>query len=373
MLEGKKLAILQFACRPYRETVIAEFMKKISLLPVAAAATVALSAFAGHMVADSQAPAPANNSLPAGTITAGGKFSNHLESGWLDATVPFAQAGNVTLFGDLRGTWDDRHQLLLSVGLGARYLVPGHDIIIGGNIYYDYIDSQFNNHFDQLGLGAELLTKWFDARFNYYHPDNGVHPAVFGPGFLLNESALDGFNLEAGFLVPGLDKYVETRLFAGYYQYHSRVGPKFEGWKARAEIRWTPAITTDIEYWGGNTAKANVVNGGNWIAGVRVSLPFDIGNLFAGKSPFAGAGDAFKFGKRREFRERLGEQVWRSHREQTTFTPFSGNPAPPSSGGQPPAPKPVSGSTPVPTPKPFSPTPFSPTPFSPTPFFGPRE
>ncbi len=330
-------------------------MKYTPLMPALLAAAVALSAFAGQKIADK--PEPADDSLPAGTFTLGGKFSNHIESGFLDATVPFAQAGNVTLFGDLRATWDDNHQLLLSTGLGARYLVPGHDIIIGGNVYYDYIDSQYNNHFDQLGLGAELLTRWFDARFNWYHPDNGVHPAVFGPGFLVNESALEGFNVEAGFLIPGLDKYVEARLFAGYYQYYSRVAPKFEGWKARAEIRWTPAIITDLEYWGGNTGKANAVNGGNWIASVRVSLPFDIGNLFAGKNPFAGTGDALKFGKRREFRERLGEQVWRSHREQTVITPGNGGGGSSTSGAGTQSQNPVSGTTPVPTPRSPSPPP----------------
>jgi len=304
-------------------------MKNTHLLQLAFAAALTASAFAGQKIADKPAAKPADDSLPAGTYTVGGKFTNHLQSGFLDVLMPFAQAGSVTFFGNLRGTWDDRHQLLLSTGLGARYLVPGHDIIVGGNIYYDYIDSQFNNHFDQLGLGAEVLTRWFDARFNWYHPDNGIHPAVFGPGFVLNEAALDGFNLEAGFLIPGLDKYIETRLFAGYYQYYSRIGLHFEGWKARAEIRWTPAIITDVEYWGGNIGKANAINGGNWIASVRVSLPFEIGNLFAGKNPFAGAGDALKFGKRREFRERLGEQVWRSHREQTVFNPPTAPPPPP--------------------------------------------
>ena len=323
-------------------------------MTVALAAAVALSAFAGHQVADRNVTKPTEAPLPAGTFTVGGKFSNHLQSGFLDATVPFAQAGNVTFFGALRGTWNDNQQLLLSTGLGARYLVPGHDIIIGGNVFYDYIDSQYDNHFDQLGLGAEVLTKWFDARFNWYHPDSGIRPAVFGPGFLVNESALNGFNLEAGFLIPGLDKYVEARVFAGYYQYHSRIGRSFEGWKTRAEIRWTPAIITDVEYWGGNSGRANAVNGGNWITSVRVSLPFEIGNLFAGKNPFAGAGDALKFGKRREFRERLGEQVWRSHRDQTIIGPPVGGPGPsaPVRQSQPP----VSASSPTPTPK-YSPPP----------------
>ena len=342
-------------------------MKRTSLVPLSVVALATLSAFAGNKVAN-KVVTPTNDSLPAGTITAGGKFSNHQESAWLDALIPFARVGDATLFSDIRGTWDDKSQATFNLGLGMRYLVPGHDIIIGGNVYYDYIDSQFGSHFDQLGLGAELLTKWFDARFNYYVPDNGVHPVPTAPGFFRLESGLDGWNSEAGFLIPGLDKYLEARLFAGYYQYHSRVGLGVEGFKARAEIRWTPAITTDIVYWGGNTAKLNALNGGNWIAGVRVSLPFEIGNLFQGKNPFAGAGDALKFGKRREFKERLGEVVWRSHRTQTAVTdpkaiPGTGTPTtsaqPTPTPGQPtaptvaPTPTPTRTIPPTPTPTPF--------------------
>lgn len=334
-------------------------MKRSSIIPLTITALATLSAFAGHKIAE-KTVAPAEDSLAAGTITAGGKFSEHLESAWLNALIPFAKVGNVTLFGDLRATWDDNSQLLFSTGLGARYLVPGRDIIIGGNVYYDYLDSAYHNHFDQLGLGAEVLTKWFDARFNYYLPDNGVHSVPTGPGFLRFESGLEGWNTEGGFLVPGLDKYVEARLFAGYYQYHSRVGVGYEGWKARAEIRWTPAIITDLEWW-----EDKALNGGNWVAGVRVSLPFEIGNLVQGRNPFVGAGDALRFGKKREFKERLGETVWRSHRVQNAVTnpiakPGTGTPVPSGDTQATPTPTPPQGvaPTPAPTATPSSPKPL---------------
>ena len=330
-------------------------MKHSSIIPLTLTALATLTAFAGHQVADKN-PAPTDDPLPAGTVTAGGKFSEHLQSAWLDALVPFARVGHVTLFGDLRGTWDDNSQLLFSTGLGARYLVPGHDIIIGGNVYYDYIDSQYNNHYDQLGLGAELLTKWFDARFNYYMPDNGVHFAARGPGFFQLESGLEGWNTEAGFLIPGLDKYVEARVFGGYYQYHSKVGVGYEGAKARAEIRWTPAITTDVEWWSNKE-----LNGGHWVAGVRVSLPFEIGNLVKGQNPFAGAGDALKFGKTREFKERLGETVWRSHRVQTAVSNPIRQPGRNGSNFNPtPTPSGTAPTAPTPTPRPPTPTPTPP-------------
>jgi hypothetical protein len=312
-------------------------MKRSSIIPLTITAIATLSAFAGHKVTTTP-----EDPLPAGTITAGGKFSESLQSAWLDALIPFARAGNVTLFGDLRGTWDDNSQMIFSTGLGARYLVPGHDIIIGGNIYYDYLDTQFDNHYDQLGLGAELLTKWVDARFNYYLPDDGVNRVRTLPGFIQLESGLEGWHTEVGVLIPGLDKYVEARLFGGYYDLRSNIGLKYSGWKARAEIRWTPAITTDVEWW-----EDKALNGGNWIAGVRVSLPFEIGNLFQGKNPFEGAGDAFKFGKKREFKERLGETVWRSHRVQTATT----NPMPVPGVRATPTPTPAATPTPTPVPQ----------------------
>ena len=329
--------------------LIAQYMKRSAFVPLTFTVLTSLSVYAGPQRPAGLPHDTTYGELPAGTITAGGKFGSHLESGMLDALVPFARVGDITLFGDLRGTWDDNSQFLLSTGLGVRYLVPGRDIIIGGNVYYDFIDSKSDNHFDQFGFGAEVLTRWLDARFNYYLPDGSVQTVGNSLASLQLESGIEGWNTEAGFLIPGLDKYVEARLFAGYYSYHSKVGVNFEGWKARAEIRWTPGITTDLEWWEGNSARSNSLNGGNWVAGVRVSLPFEIGNIAQGKNPFAGAGDALRFGKQRKFSERLGETVLRSHRVQTaTSTPvpqFVAPPPPP-----PAAPRPSPSPTPTPPP-----------------------
>ena len=50
--------------------------------------------------------------------------------------------------------------------------LPGHDVIVGVNAFYDAIDSQFGNQFNQFGFGAEVLTKYVDWRFNYYLPED---------------------------------------------------------------------------------------------------------------------------------------------------------------------------------------------------------
>ena len=52
------------------------------------------------------------------------------------------------------------------------------------------------------------------------------------------------------------------------------------------------------------------MNGGQWVSGVSVQVPFDFWRIFRGKNPFEGAGEAFQY-RRREFRERMSEMVVR--------------------------------------------------------------
>ena len=302
------------------------------------------TASAGRMIAPpdkSKIVEPVVDSLPPGTITAGGKFSDHLQSGFIDTVLPFWGPRDVTLFASARGTWADNSQSLGSVGLGMRYLIPDREIIVGANVFYDSIDSQYGNHFDQLGIGLEFLSRWFDARVNWYLPDDSTYTSESSTAtskrqrsggtfvedglikqrfteiedrvfFKRYESALEGFNLEGGFLVPGVDRYFELRLLAGYYRYTGAFGQRYEGFKARAEARFLPGVIGDLEYW-----DDQALVGGHWVAGVRVSVPFSVGNLFTGRNPFEGAGEMFK-PRKREFRERLSEMVIRSHRVMTS-------------------------------------------------------
>src|SRR5690606_7324232 len=102
------------------------------------------------------------------------------------------------------------------------------------------------------------------------------------------EAALEGWNAEVGFLVPGLDRYPEVRVFGGYYRYDNPFGSDFEGFRARLEARLLPGVIADLEYW-----DDAALMGGHWTAGARVSVPFDFGNLVSGRNPFEGAGEMF--------------------------------------------------------------------------------
>ncbi len=278
-------------------------------------------------------PIPERSALPPGAVTFGGRISEDLADGYVDFLIPLWRGGNDVLFFNPRVLGDDDSRERYSFGMGWRHLFAEQEIIIGANAYYDYIDSPYNNHYDQLGVGVEFLSRWVDARFNYYLPDGEEHlvdrsedvdfslSGAYARGNTiyqdsrftreiteLYEGALEGFYAEAGFLVPGLDRYAELRFFGGYYNYEGPLGADYDGWKARAELKVLPAITLDVEYY-----EDDKLMGGHWTGGARVTVPFEIGNIFQGRNPFEGITDAFR-PRQRQFSERMSDMVIRSAR-----------------------------------------------------------
>ncbi len=266
---------------------------------------------------------------PAGLLTVGALFSEHLTGGYIDTVTGLyaTQDRNSFLFLDSRYHYEDNTQFLDETGLGFRQRLPGRDVILGVNGFYDSLRTQNDHEIKQLGLGAEILTRWIDARFNYYRPEDDRFETgrfrtreVFNlPGGVLTqtrslktyEQGLEGFNAEIGFLIPGLDRYAEVRLLGGYYRYDNPFGSPYEGFKGRLEARLLPGLIADLEYW--DDAK---LMGGHWTAGVRASVPFSLVNLVRGRNPFEDAGEYFK-PRGRDFQERMSEMVIRSHRVQT--------------------------------------------------------
>lgn len=303
-------------------------------------ASLALSAQAGTGAAGKLAT-PMAEMDPFGQITVGGKFAEDLNSGYADIITGLFRTQDTALFLNLRGTFADNDQDLFSVGLGIRHLLEQQGVVIGANVFYDRIDSASGNTFDQLGLGVEVLSKWVDARINYYIPEGGdkktgsfsrsgtnrkisqqftngnlfqrtVTDRTVTNRFNTMEQALEGWNAEVGVLVPWVEEYFELRIFAGGYSYDNPLGGETAGFKARAEARVTEGITLDVEYW-----EDEQLVGGNWVGGVRVSVPFDFSDLCRGRNPFAGAGNILAAKKAAPLRNRMDEMVIRSHRIMT--------------------------------------------------------
>jgi hypothetical protein len=270
---------------------------------------------------------------PLGKITLGVMASEDGVGAYLDSITGLwaPQKRDAFLFLDSRLHWEDNDQFISSTGLGFRKLLPAQEVIIGGNVFWDSIHSQEGNDLDQLGLGVEVLTHWVDFRLNYYLPEDdrfevsratsrrtrtnasagGFTRTATRNEFTRFESGLEGFNTEIGFLIPGLEKYAEVRVYAGYYHYENPFGSDFDGFKGRLEARVLQGVTANLEYWNDEQ-----LMGGHWTAEVAVSVPFSLHNLFTGRNPFAGAGDTFK-PLPRPFSDRMSDMVERSHRIQT--------------------------------------------------------
>lgn len=299
------------------------------------------------------APSPIN-----GALSFGYQGSEQLHTGTIDLLQPLlSPSKDVAFFYDGRFSFDDSSQDVQSHGLVFRYRLPDQDVIIGANLFYDSVDSAYDHQFDQFGAGIEVLTKWVDFRANYYLPDqkreqiarrtvNNDHHEVestilergrvaqgglFIPfyenrftevnvtdreQFARFESPLEGLNTELGLLLPVLDRYAEVRIYGGYYHYLNPYGSDYDGLTTRLEARLRQGITAEVEYW-----DDKVLTGGHWTGGVRVSLPFNLGNLFAGRNPFEGAGEAFG-PVSHDFADRLSEPVHRSHRVKTTTSGY---------------------------------------------------
>ena len=259
---------------------------------------------------------PAKNS-PLRTITVGGDFSQSLSGYYADTLGSFWRPGNAVLFYNGRTQYNEVEKFTASPGLVLRYLLADREVIFGVNGYYEMIDGRGNNQFGSFGFGGEVLSKWIDARVNYYLPTTadtelGGTQRVTRSGqrtiteyFRSYEAVLGGVDGEVGFLIPGLERYLEVRIFGGYYRFDNPFGDGFSGFKARLEARVLPGLVVGVQWY-----EEEYLNGGQWVSGVSVQVPFDFWRIFRGKNPFEGAGEAFQY-RRREFRERMSEMVVR--------------------------------------------------------------
>jgi hypothetical protein len=103
----------------------------------------------------------------AGRLTLGGRFGESTSEGYLDALQPLIGGEHAILFLNPKLSGNDDDEQEWSIGLGGRVLLPGPQVILGANVFYDERETEQNNKFDQVGAGVEALSKWVDARANY--------------------------------------------------------------------------------------------------------------------------------------------------------------------------------------------------------------
>lgn len=290
-----------------------------------------------------------SGALPPGRVTVGAHFGDQQAESSGDILVPILSFKNSLVFINPRGTWNDDDGQEFNLGLGYRHLFPKHDIIVGGNAYYDLRNTSLDNTFNQFGAGVEFLSKWVDARANAYLPETGKKTAdsyvvaegtvqehgsywdaPTGQGYQITqwgyditsvydvktlqhyqmyEQAMEGFDCEIGALlpIPRVSDYADIKAFVGMYDYNAHYGDDLVGMKGRLEIKPLPSLYLDAAWF-----EDKALLGSRYSVGVRASLPFDLANLSRGKNPFAGALAGFTPGtKKAEFSSRMTEMVIR--------------------------------------------------------------
>ncbi len=171
--------------------------------------------------------------------------------------MPYISIDDGMLFGDSRLVRANEGGLAWSFGGGYRHYIADWDVVIGGNSYYDQ-DDITGADLKQWGAGAELLAHRWEARGNVYQTFGTTFDLVgqaIAPGsaaFAGNNitftridtfaEALNGFDAEAGFLLPGeLSERLDLRAFGGGYYYE---GPNITGFSG-----WSTRLQADVGHW----------------------------------------------------------------------------------------------------------------------------
>lgn len=270
-------------------------------------------------------------------------------------------------------SWGEQGEVVASLGLSFRHLFNDQPLsklsepalagwrdeglYLGGNVFLDMLDTQFDNRFWQLGVGLEAGSRYFEVRGNYYLPltdrklakrytesqtfkqtvtqtFGSPQVSAYGDPFAVGnsvyqdvtvsagtsarqvtttttvkritdifEEGMQGWDLEAALLIPWVDQWMDVKLLGGYFAFaNAPLGPQtgltgeVEGFKAGIEVRPVPAVALSAMWY-----EDERFIGSDWMLGVRFEIPLD-----------KTWKDAFK-PRRRHLIERLAEPVHRQN------------------------------------------------------------
>ena len=226
----------------------------------------------------------ANAPLEPGRLTLGGSFGDDLQVYQLEAMFSVWKAGRNALLLNPRAVFLEGAEQEYNLGLVARRSLESRAMILGLNAFYDLRRTEAGNTFAQVGGGVELLSRWFDARANYYYPltdektlaereedavsETASMRTTTTTLYRNTEEALEGFDAEVGAWLPYLSRHCPTAVYVGYYDFH-----RFNGFKARIESRPHPNVTLDAEWFEKTEYRKS-----EYVLGVRLHLPLDFWN-----------------------------------------------------------------------------------------------
>jgi hypothetical protein len=312
------------------------------------------------------APA-ASASASSGTAATGFRVGENSTEGFIDFLIPLYAAGDGFGFVNPVFSLGEGGENEINLGAGWRQLTFDGGMLLGGNVYFDSRLTEYDHRFNQVGFGVEVLSRWIDARANYYLPEEkeliGTRESTtvdtrtestvtdtstwWGDPYATDhailqdrntsistrtsttttttrrlfeqyESSMEGFDAEVGVLLPLPADLPQARLFGGYYSFDDPYGERIEGPKGRVEVRIGVHLMLDAEFFDDDR-----LNDTRFFAGARLHAPFDLAALFSGSNPFAaGAAPAGSSSQA----SRMTEMVIRDMRVQMATSPFVEDP-----------------------------------------------
>jgi hypothetical protein len=181
-------------------------------------------------------------------IEIGGKVGTKMDVGDTTLFVPLFQTFDRLIYTDLRGSFGSPGSQELNAGLGIRQIIDNR-WIVGAYGFLDHRRSQYNNHFTQFTLGAELMSERLTFRANAYLPVGKTKhqlashdTASVGPASITvrggEERAMRGLDMEAGVLT-GLSLLGDGR---DEFWVH---GGGYAFWEEKADTIWGPRLRAE--------------------------------------------------------------------------------------------------------------------------------
>lgn len=194
--------------------------------------------------------------------------------------APVAQTDRTMAFIDVRTLISERGVWEGNAGAGVRTITP-FNAILGTYVFLDKRQTEFDNQFHQVTAGVEAIGTSWDARINVYEPlgeqtkrtsGSSLNARLSGTQLFLQdgqtyESALAGWDIEAGHALPGLDN---IRLYGSHYRFRGQDLEDIKGYKARLSADVTDWLRVGAEYRFQNSVQDNALFG-------EVRLRFPIG------------------------------------------------------------------------------------------------
>lgn len=146
-----------------------------------------------------------------------------------------------TVFLQPRLNYSDAEKDYYNLGIGWRHYLNRADALAGVNLFTDF---ERENRHGRIGLGGEYLSVYFDARVNAYWALSKRRRVEQLGEYVVFEQALDGWDAEAGFPLPGLPG---LKWFAGAEAYDYKHRQDSLAWRTRLEWSLSPAAFVDIK------------------------------------------------------------------------------------------------------------------------------